>query len=176
MKLFGNRQNENSFGSAPSSSLAGKYLVFELAGEFYGILLQKIQEIALVENIITVGPMPSYALGILEVRGNFLPVIDLRRRLNVREKKNDHRSSVLIAHITPPDGRTLAAGFLIDGIDDVLILPHETILETPYTLRNGLPGEFAGISRIGEGREKKTITLINVNALLTRKDINTLLS
>ena len=178
MSLFGNRSSKPFSAPLippPPPTLAGKYLIFELAGEYYGVALQKVQEIALRQPVSPSRKMPHYALGTIDLRGNRLPVIDLRKRLHVREGRPDYRTSILVVHVSSPSGVLIPTGFLVDGINDVLFFPPTSILETPYTTENGRPGAFMGIAEVVEEEEREKVTLIDLDALLTEKDLMTLI-
>jgi len=162
--------------------LAGKYLVFELAGEEYGLPLQKVQEIVLTEALHPAEKTSSYTLGTLDLRGDRVPVIDLRRRLHVREKKNDFRTCIVIANITLAPGRTAPAGFLVDAVEDVRSFAPEAIEETPYT-EQGRPGAFMGVARCSGHQQEpgtpvahpETVTLLDPDPLLSATDLAELL-
>jgi purine-binding chemotaxis protein CheW len=174
MNLFGKRSKPSSLDTLVPSlppRLAGKYLIFELAGEYYGVLLQRVQEIVLRQNISPVRKMPHFALGTLDLRGNKLPVIDLRKRLHVREKKADYRTSILVVHVTTPVGTIIPTGFLVDAINDVLVFPASAIQETPYVTENGRHGAFVGLAEVVEEEEREKVTLIDLDPLLTEKDL-----
>ncbi|HEY8964865.1 MAG TPA: chemotaxis protein CheW [Candidatus Methylacidiphilales bacterium] len=182
MGLFGNRPDNETKRQTPKPAfdallpllpqpLGGKYLVFELAGEFYGLLLKRVQEVVAVEELDAPTSMPDYALGRLDLRGQPIPVVDLRRKLHVRAKRLDAKSSIVVAHVTPLGGKMHAVGFLVDAIEDVLLVAPDTIQETPYLARDGQPGEFPGIARVGEGKFKRTITLIHPDPLLSARDL-----
>ncbi|RMD84785.1 MAG: chemotaxis protein CheW, partial [Candidatus Dadabacteria bacterium] len=76
-------QIENFDFSTKAEELAGKYLTFALSDGHYGVEILNIQEIIGVIHITKVPKSPPYLKGIINLRGNIIPVIDLRLKFNL---------------------------------------------------------------------------------------------
>ncbi|MBF0479440.1 MAG: chemotaxis protein CheW [Candidatus Omnitrophica bacterium] len=103
-----------------------QFVCFKLAAEEYAIDISYIQEVIRVVTITQVPQMPEFCWGVINVRGNVLPVFDLRRLFHLPEKKFDAQSKFLIASIG-----NFIASFIVDEIVDNIKLESSAIDPTP---------------------------------------------
>ena len=68
---------------AQGSSMAGKYLTFHLAGEIYGLPILKVQEIIRMMKITRVPRAPGFVLGVINLRGKVIPIINMRAKFGI---------------------------------------------------------------------------------------------
>ena len=69
-------------------SMADKYMTFRVGEEVFGIAIQYILEIVELQKITEVPDMPVYVKGVINLRGKIIPVVDLRIRFEMEERKN----------------------------------------------------------------------------------------
>ena len=66
-----------------ANSIGGQYLTFMLSGEEYGIEILKVQEIKGFDTVTPIPNTPVHMLGVLNLRGSIIPIVDLRKRFNL---------------------------------------------------------------------------------------------
>jgi purine-binding chemotaxis protein CheW len=69
---------------------------FNLAGEEYAVDITHVQEVIRVQRITPVPQMPDFVLGVINIRGNIVPVFDLRRQFQLPERPLDGQSKILV--------------------------------------------------------------------------------
>lgn len=108
-----------------------KYVTFNLAGERYGIPVQKVQEIIRLPDITKVPQAPGYVEGLANLRGMIITVVNGRAKLGLPPRQYDDATRVLILAL---DART--AGYLVDSISEVISVSREDMEKVPDDLPN----------------------------------------
>jgi purine-binding chemotaxis protein CheW len=98
----------------------GQVVIFELAGVRYGIDILQVQEIIRMVEITPVAEADVYVDGIINLRGQVIPVVNLGRRLGLPEKEKDQDSRVVVVEYS---GKKI--GFLVDRVLEVGTYSHE---------------------------------------------------
>ncbi len=109
-----------------NSSKAGKYLTFVLEKEEYGIEIIKIREIIGIMNITTIPQAPNYIKGVINLRGKVIPVIDLRLKFDMEEKKHTSETCIIVVDI-----QGVLFGIIVDTVSEVADIKEEEIEEAP---------------------------------------------
>ncbi len=137
-------------------------LAFQLAGEEHGIDILRLREIIRPRPVTEVPRAPASVLGIISVRGEIIPVVDLRRRLRKAPAAPGKEARVLIVdHPAGREGGTY--GLLVDAVHQVVRLREEEI-EAPPALLSADGGELiAGIAR---PRPDRLVILLDLDAVL----------
>lgn len=112
--------------TADQDSQKNRYMVFLIANEIYGIEIKYIREIVGLQNITEMPEMPEYIKGIINLRGNIIPVMDIRLRFKKEAKEYDDRTCVIVVDF---DGINI--GLVVDSVSEVLTLPEEDVIEPP---------------------------------------------
>jgi purine-binding chemotaxis protein CheW len=137
------------------------YLSFSIAGEICAV------EIADVETVIEGGCLsrvsgaPDYVAGLLDLRGEAVPVIDVRRKLGLEPMEGRALPSIIVLSLKGCDGARKPAGALVDSVSEVIDIPEGSIMPV---------GEFAVAldERVVRGiakREAGFITMIAAGRL-----------
>lgn len=138
-----------------------QYITFKLE-EDYGIELTRIKEIIRHQELTVVPEAPKFILGILNLRGIAVPVIDLRKLFQLPEKDMDEYAVIIVMEIL---GRLV--GMLVDGVSDMIAIKHEEITEPPrFTDRRGtkfIKGMYE--------KEKKFIMLLDADKIFSADEI-----
>lgn len=98
-----------------NDDLVGRYLSFNIGESLYGIELQYIIEIVSLEQITVVPSLPHYILGIMNLRGKVVPVIDIRLKLNQEPRPFDDKTCIVITQINE-----MQVGLIVDSVAEVL--------------------------------------------------------
>ena len=150
-------QNENT---AEDPML--QWVTYQLEDEFYGINVMQVQEVLRLIEIAPVPGAPSYVLGIINVRGNVVTVIDTRARFGLSTKEPDESSRIVIVEVS---GHVI--GMLVDSVAEVVYLRQSEIDTAPNISEDS--------SRFIQGvcnREKYLLILVDVNKLLNDEEIS----
>jgi len=131
---------------------------FIIGEEEYAIPILDIQEIIKPIEYTRIPSTPNYVLGAFNLRGNVIPLIDLRLKFNLPKKETDESTR----YIVMKDGNNIA-GFVIDKLTEAIRLKKSAIDPTPETLHKD-QGMIYGIGK----KEKTIITILKVSALLKR--------
>jgi purine-binding chemotaxis protein CheW len=131
---------------------------FIIDDEEYAIPILDIQEIIKPINITRVPSVPNYVLGVFNLRGSVIPLIDLRQRFGAGQiKMNDDTRYMVMRY-----GNDVA-GFVIDKLTEAIRLKESQIENAPETLHK----DKGAISGIGK-RKDSILTILKVDVLLKR--------
>ncbi len=108
----------------------GKYLIFSLAGEEFGAEVLKIKEIMGLQNITAVPNTAACVKGVINLRGQVIPVLDLRIKFSLPPVEYTPRTCIVVVD-TQVAGRSALMGAIVDGVAEVLTLAPEDIVDTP---------------------------------------------
>lgn len=108
----------------------GQYLTFLVGKDKLAIGINDVNEIIEISNITRVPMTPDYIRGVINLRGNVVPVVDLSARLGHQASEISKRSCiVLVEIITGDEGQNI--GMLVDQVDEILEIPTENIQAAP---------------------------------------------
>lgn len=115
-------------GAARTSGAAangGKFLTFMLGREEYGLPVLKVREIIKVMDITHVPQVPDHVLGVINLRGKVIPVIDLRRKFRFAELAHTERTCIIVAEVGLGPA-TVMMGVVVDAVLEVVnVTPAE---------------------------------------------------
>ena len=131
-----------------------RYLTFRLGDELFAINVFKAREVLDLSHITRVPTAPGYLRGVVNVRGNAIPVVDLRAKFGLPQAADTLHTSIIVMELQV-DGEPIVVGGLADAVHEVLELePHE--INDPPTL--GLRWRTDLI--LGMGRRDDRFTII----------------
>ncbi|BDG06935.1 chemotaxis protein CheW [Anaeromyxobacter paludicola] len=113
---------------------------FRVGDEEYVLDLMRIREIVQPLPITPVPHAPEYVEGVLNLRGEVIPVVDVRRRFGLPAQPPTRKTKYLIVHV---GGRVLA--LVVDGVSDVLRIPRSAIRAAPELVGSGARRFFLGV-------------------------------
>ena len=114
----------------PVSAHAGKYLTFTLGYEEYGLPVLKVREIIKVMDITQVPQVPEHVLGVINLRGKVIPIIDLRRRFRLPPHEHTEQTCIIVADVELATTKVMM-GVVVDGVSEVLNVSATEIEPTP---------------------------------------------
>jgi purine-binding chemotaxis protein CheW len=132
-------------------------VVFELGNGNYGVDIGTVREINRMQDITSLPGTPEHILGVINLRGRVVPVVDLRRRFGLVVSEFTPSSRIVVVDI---GGRDI--GVVVDGVDEVLRVPADA-LAPPVGI--GSDAEAAYITNIVKLPER-LIILLDMNAAL----------
>lgn len=104
----------------------GKYLIFKIDKEDYGIEIKNVLEIVGMQSITAVPQLPDYIKGMINLRGKIIPVMDVRLRFKKDEIKYDDRTCIIIVQI-----EDIFVGLIVDRVSEVMNISEDEFAEVP---------------------------------------------
>lgn len=115
-----------------------QFVGFSIGMEKFGVDILTVQEIIRSTKVTPVPNSPSFVEGVINLRGDIIPVIDLRKRLNLYDRDNAvDKNWILILRI----GNRIA-GFIVDNVTEVLKVPEDAIDPPPAIVIAGLENQY----------------------------------
>ena len=141
---------------------------FDLGGEEYGINIMEVREIIRFHSITAVPNSPDYVAGIVNLRGNVLPVIDLRIRFDKKIVEWNEENRIVVVEM----GNRLT-GLIVDDVNDVITISEKQIEYAKSVMKSDEADELIkGICKLDNG--EKILILLDVNAVLKQEEIEKL--
>jgi len=122
-----------------------KFLTFIIDDEEYGVEIAKIREIISICKITQVPESPSYVEGIINLRGDIVPVIDVRKRFSKPWKEYDELTCIVVIEYTG-----YKIGLIVDSVNEVVYIHEENILPPPSSRINYYNQFIRNIGRVEE--------------------------
>ena len=127
----------------------GKYLTFALAQEEYGLDIIKVREIIGYMEITDVPQTPHHVRGVINLRGQVIPVIDLRAKFGMEATETTEQTCIIVVEISQ-GGRKFSTGIVVDRVQEVLDIDGKDIEEAPKFGSSVDTDFILGMGKIGE--------------------------
>ena len=138
-----------------------RWVTFRLDNESYGINVMQVQEVLRVTEIAPVPGSPDYVLGIINLRGNVVTVIDARRRFNLSDREPDDASRIVII-----EAEKQVVGIMVDSVAEVVDLRASEIETAPNVGNEETSRYILGVSSRGD----VLLILVDLNKLLSDEE------
>jgi purine-binding chemotaxis protein CheW len=135
--------------SAALADKEGKYLTFALANEEFGLEILKVREIIGYMEITAVPRTPAYVKGVINLRGQVIPVVDLRAKFAMETTETTDQTCIIVVEIAQ-QGRTFSTGIVVDHVQEVLDIAAEDIEEAPHFGAAVNTDFILGMGKIGD--------------------------
>lgn len=136
-------------------------VVFDLAGETYGVDISTVQEIIRIQEITRVPKVPDFVEGVINLRGNVIPVIDLRKRFDFEDKERDNATRIVVI-----ESGEYTVGMIVDSVSEVVRVQEENI-EPPSSIIADIDSDYLiGVCKM----EDKLVILLDLAKVLTPKE------
>ena len=117
--------------SGESDSLTSRQvLTFCLGAETYGVDILRVQEIRGWSPVTRIPKSPSHVLGVLNLRGSIVPIVDLRVRFSLERAEFTPLTVIIVLSIMMPNGRS-EFGLVVDSVSDVVDINTKDLKEAP---------------------------------------------
>lgn len=136
-------------------------VTFRLADETYGINVMHVQEVLRITEIAPVPGAPSYVLGIINLRGNVVTVIDTRSRFGLPSTETDDSSRIVII-----ESEKQVVGILVDSVAEVVELKVAEIDSAPNVGNDESSRYIQGVAN----RTDDLLIVVDLNKLLTEEE------
>ncbi|GAB3244887.1 CheW domain-containing protein [Chitinimonas naiadis] len=139
-----------------------EHLVFTLGAEEYAIDILKVQEIRGYEPPTRIANTPPFILGVINLRGAIVPIIDLRVKFAMGEPSYTEFTVVIILNLA---GRV--TGAVVDGVSDVIALTDNIVKPTPEFGAAVDTAYIVGLAPV----EERMLILVDIERLMTSRDM-----
>ncbi len=136
-------------------------LAFKVSNEEYAVKISDLQEVLRPQRITYVPRAPEYLLGITSVRGKILPVVDMRKRLNLVDKSVGKEKIIILS------GEKAPIGIKVGSVLDVYRFPENELLPPPSTLNDEEKSFIDGVVKI----KNKFISVLKVDEILKTEEL-----
>ncbi len=151
-----------------SAGQEGKFLTFSLAEEEYGISILKVREIIGMMPIRTVPQTPGFVKGVINLRGQVIPVVDLRLKFGMEELDYTERTSIIVVDVKGGAETLVRIGIVVDFVSEVANIKAEEVEDAPV-FGSQLNTEYIlGMAKIGKGVK----ILLDIDRILAVEDLD----
>ena len=143
-------------------TLKDRFLTFRIGQEDFGIEICHVTEIVNIPHITEVPDMPDFVKGVINLRGQVIPVMDVRTRFRLPPQAYNERTCVIVVSMNETQ-----VGLIVDTVSEVLDIPAENISPPPAIARGGKGRYIQGMGRL----ENNVKILLDVNKLLFDEEL-----
>lgn len=136
-------------------------VVFELGDESYAVDISRVQDINRMQEITEIPHAPESVVGVINLRGRVIPVIDLRKRFGLPEAVHTKDTRIVVVHL---EGNLI--GVIVDAVSQVLRIPTD-IVEPPSPVLAGVDSKYLrGIAKLDD----RLVILLDLDFVLSRRE------
>lgn len=133
-----------------------KYVIFKLIDEYYGLDIENVISVEKMQEFTRVPNAPSYVRGVINLRGEVIPVIDLREKLGLKLKSTDENTRIIIVSESE-----INLGIIVDSSSEVLEI-QRSLIDKPLASEEESNNYLKGIGKV-DGR---LIIIIDLEKLI----------
>ena len=126
-------------------------VIFKLGREEYGVSILQVQEIKRITEITRVPHTPEYIKGVINLRGSVLPVIDLKKRLNLPQQASTENTRIIIVKV-----KEISVGMIVDAVSEVMTI-HQQNIDSPEVVAGSVSANY--LSGVGKLEDRLLILL-----------------
>lgn len=149
-----------------NNDLVLQLVTFRLVEEEFGIPILDVREIILMTDITPVPRAPEFVEGVINLRGQIIPIADLRKRFNLGESQIDGNSRIVVVEV-----ENHVLGLIVDAVSEVLRISASKISPPPALVASGIGAEY--IKGIANEDGKLTV-LIDLRKVFNSDEIKSL--
>lgn len=136
-------------------------VIFKLDNEEYGLDIMKVSGIEKYQEVVKVPNSPEYIEGIINLRGEVLPIYSLRKKFKLEKKLTDDETKIIVA-VT----NEMKIGFVVDSVAEILHIDEESIEKAPKIV-TGISRKY--IKSVAK-QEKRMIILVDVDLIVSDEE------
>lgn len=140
-----------------SSVIDNKYVIFKLNKEYYGIPIDKVISIEIMQKSTRIPNAPKYVKGVINLRGEVVSLIDLRQKLGMELSEVSNNSRIIV--VSDDD---IFAGLIVDSSSEVMEINSDSIDNPPNTNENDYLSYIYGIGK----SDSRLVILLNLTKIL----------
>ena len=138
-----------------------QYVSFVLCGEEYGIPILCVQEIIRYDTLTKIPQSPEYVVGVLNLRGQVIPVVNLRMKFGLEDRELDKSTRIIVVEV---QGRIM--GMVVDEVSEVLQIELDNISPPPPMGTQLRTDYISGMAKIKD----TLVILLEIDKILTTEE------
>jgi len=131
---------------------------FHLGNEEYGVEISQVQEIIRMVEITHVPRAPRFMEGVINLRGQLIPIIDLRTRFAMQRTEHTKSTRIVVTEIG-----TKKVGIIVDSVSEVINIPIEQVEEAPDMIAGAGTEYIQGVGKVGD----RLVILLDLTMVIT---------
>jgi len=143
-------------------SLETKFLIFSLDDKDYGVSIHYVTEIIGIQKISSIPEVPNYVRGVIALRNRIIPVLDMRKRLEMAEKPDGERACIVILQI-----RDTPLGILVESVREVITISEDKKEKAPLFGEDPMDRFISSLAKVGD----RVKILIDVEKLFREEEL-----
>lgn len=140
-----------------------QYIVIRLGGEQYGIDIRYIDNIVRMQKITRVPKVPAYIKGVINLRGEVIPVMSIRLKMNLPEDEIVRATRIIILKLEQEGN----VGIIVDEVREVVTLSADQIEKVSYDNKDGKPNFITGVGK----HKGDLISLLDLNTVTLEESV-----
>ena len=152
---------DKSSGATQDHGSNAQIVSFRLANEEYGVDIMRVQEIILTGQITQMPQVPDYICGLINLRGNVIPIVDLRKRFGLAVAKNDENTRIIVVNVA---NKTI--GIVVDAVNEVLRISGEQTEPPPSSIVGIDHAYIKGLVKFDD----KLLILLDIDNVLSQEE------
>ena len=147
----------------------GKYLTFALGPEEYGLEILKVREIIGYMDITSVPQTPAHVKGVINLRGQVIPVIDLRAKFGMETTEVTDQTCIIVVETSRGENE-FSTGIVVDRVQEVLDIDGKNIEMAPQFGQSVNTDFILGMGKVGDSVK----ILLDIDQVLASTDLGSL--
>jgi purine-binding chemotaxis protein CheW len=157
-------KNRNSVKEGDHEELQ-QFVTFSIGSEIYGVDVLNVHEIIGITDITYVPNSLPFMKGVINLRGNVVPVVDLRIKFRMEEREYDQTTVIIIVEV-----KHRSIGMIVDAVSDVIDISVTSIQDTPH-FSASIETDY--IKNIGR-KDDQLVIILEVDKILTMEELETI--
>ena len=139
----------------------GKFLSFQLSKEEYGIAILKVREIIGMVEVTSLPRTPDFVLGVVNLRGRIIPVIDLRRKFGMEPTEFTNETCIVVVDCGDDAESAFRVGCIVDSVSEVLTIDPDHF-EGPPRCANASGDYIDGLAKLKD----RVLILLDIDKVI----------
>ena len=136
-------------------------VVFKLDKEEYGLDIMKVNGIEKYQEVVKIPNAPDYIEGMINLRGEVLPIFSLRKKFNLIDKPTDDETKIIVAYTN-----SIKVGFVVDAVQEIMQINEIDVEEAPPIV-TGIDRKYIkSVAKV----EDRMVTLIDIDLVVTDEE------
>lgn len=153
--------------SVPSITETGQYLTFMLGDEVFALEISKVREVLDFTAITRVPQTPEFMLGVINLRGSVVPVVDMRTKFSIGETVTTVNTCIIIVEIELDNEKTVL-GALADSVREVMEMDPGQIEPAP---RIGTRLKTMFIKGMGKQQDGQFVIILDIDKVFSSDEL-----
>ncbi|MCP4153317.1 MAG: purine-binding chemotaxis protein CheW [bacterium] len=142
---------------------AFKFISFYIGGEVFGIDVMKVQEVNTMQEVRPIPRAPAFIEGMLDLRGEMIPIIDFRKRFALEESDRDSGTRIIVTEV-----ENNLVGLIVDSVAKILTVEAENLKAAPPMLDYVVDARYiSGVVSL----EERLLIVIDPEHILSREEL-----